>query len=176
MLKMMVKKFRRNSAGFTLIEMIVAFGIALIITSIIIGNLGAVKFRLALTRSAQRMSLDLHRAESDSLTSKEFKTFGVPKSWGVHFYGAGSTKYTIFADLDGDNTRAIDSVEDLETFNFEAGVSLTSSTISDVIFIPPDPTVVFNPSVSLASIVLSTIDGSLSRTVTINKFGAITTQ
>lgn len=167
-----------DEAGFTLVEMIVTLSIAAIVTALVIGNLGTVRFRLALTRSAQRLSLDLHRAESDSLTSREFKTSGVPAGWGMHFYGAGSTSYTIFADLGnpGDNIRAADGSEDLESFNFEPGVTMTSSNITDIVFIPPDPTIIFTPAVISASIVLSTIDGSLTRTVTINKFGAIPVQ
>ncbi len=173
-----MKEFRQNTAGFTLIEMAVALAVGVIITAVVIGNLGAIRFRLALTRSAQKLSLDLHRVGSDSLTSREFKAAGVPNGWGMHFYGAGSTRYTVFADVDGDEIRASNESEDLESFNFEPGVTITSSNITDVVFVPPDPTIIFTavPPVTSASIILSTVDGSLTRTITINKFGAITIQ
>ncbi len=166
-----------SGRGFTLIEMVVALAIAAIISALVIGNLGAARFRLALTRSTQRLSLDLHRVESDSLTSREFKAAGVPTGWGMHFYGAGSTGYTVFADVNADNTRASDGSEDLESFNFEPGILMTSSNITDVVFIPPDPTIMFAPpAITNAELVIITVDGSLSRTININKFGAITIQ
>lgn len=169
--------FDKNSGqGFTVIEMVVAITITVLIASLVIGNVSISRFQLALIRSANRLALDLHRVESDSLASREFKTSGVPNAWGMHFYGPGSTRYTVFADLDSDNMRALDGSEDLEESNFEPGVLITSSNITDVVFVPPDPTITFTPAMTSGSLVLSAVVGTLSRTITINKFGAITVQ
>jgi len=174
----MMKSFwysSKTEAGFTLIEMIVALAIVVIIMSVIVIDYSTSRFKLALSRSAQKLSLDLHRVETDSLTTREFKSSGVPYGWGIHFYGVDSTNYTIFADLDNNKARAGGGAEDLATFNFESGVKVLSANITDVVFIPPDPDVIFTPSGPTASIVLTTIKGG-TRTITINKFGAITTQ
>lgn len=161
--------------GFTLIELIVVLAIVVIMASIIMIDYGANRLKLALLRSAQKLSLDLHRVETYSLTSKEFQASGVPDGWGVHFYGANSTSYTIFADKNpgNDNIRDPNGTEDLETLNFETGVKV-SSAVTDVVFIPPDPDVVINNNPALTSVSITLTNGSLTRTITINKFGAIT--
>lgn len=161
-----------KEAGFTLIEMITVLAIVVIMASIIALNYSADRLKLALLRSAQKLSLDLHRVETYSLTSKEFQASGVPYSWGMHFYGADSTNYTIFADLDNDRT--FDSgIENLETLDLESGVKV-SSAVTDAVFIPPDPDVVFNNDPALTSVSITLTNGSMARTITINKFGAIT--
>jgi len=167
--------------GFTLIEMIVVLAIIVIITGIVIFNVGTERQNSALLRSAQKLSLDLRRAQTFGLASKVFKTTGVPCGWGVHFNGAGSTSYITFADLassancsDRDFVRAGNGSEDFEVANFEAGVSISSlsNNLSDVVFSPPEPIVNFTPNQTSASIVLINKNGA-TRAININKTGFI---
>ena len=135
----------------------------------------------SLIRSSQKLSLDLRRAENFSLSSKIFKTYGVPCGWGVHFNGLDSTSYIIFADLalnancsDRDFVRAANGSEDFETVNlgYYVNVSYLSGGLSDIVFSPPDPKVVFVPDQTTASVVLIN-KNLLTRTININKFGFI---
>ncbi len=167
--------------GFTLIEMIVVLAIIVIITGIVIFNVGTERQNSVLLRSAQKLSLDLRRAQNYALSSKSFKTLGVPCGWGVHFNGMGSTSYIIFADmasdvdcLNRDSIRASNGSEDFEFANFETGVTISSlsNNLSDVVFIPPDPIVNFTPNQTSASIVLINKNGA-TRTININKTGFI---
>ena len=169
------------SAGFTLIEMLVVIAIIIIIMGIVIFNVGTERQNSALLRSAQKLSLDLRRAQSFALSSKVYKTAGVPCGWGLHFNGAGSTSYVIFADLassadcsDRDFIRAGNGSEDFEVVNFEAGntVDSLSNNLSDVIFTPPDPIVNFTPGQTSASIILINKNGA-TRLISINKTGFI---
>lgn len=170
-----------NIKGFTLIELLVVLAIIMIITSIVIFNIGSERQNSALLRSGQKLSLDLRRAQSFTLSSKTYRTIGVPCGWGLHFNGIGSTNYVIFADLassancsDRDFIRASDGSEDFETINLESGISINSlsSNLSNVVFTPPDPTVKFIPDQTSASIVFINKNG-VTRTININKTGFI---
>lgn len=167
--------------GFTIIEMLVVLAIIVIITGIVIFNIGGERQNSALLRSAQKLSLDLRRAQSFALSSKVFKTFGVPCGWGVHFNGVDSTSYIIFADLasfqdcsDRDYQRASDGSEDFETINLELGITISnlSGSLGDIVFTPPEPTVTFTPAQTSADITL--INKSFTtRAITVNKTGFI---
>ncbi len=172
---------KQNNKGFTLIETLVVLAIIVIINGIVIFNVGTERQNSALLRSAQKLSLDLRQAQSFALSSKTFKTSGVPCGWGVHFNGVGSTGYIIFADLaavadcsNRDFVRAADGSEDFETINFDAGINISSlsNDLSDIVFTPPDPTVNFTPGQTSASIILINRDKE-TRTININKTGFI---
>ncbi len=172
----------KKGGGFTLIELLVVVSIIVIISAIVIFNVGFERQNSALLRSSQKLSLDLRRIQSFTLSSKTYKTSGVvPCGWGVHFNGAGSTSYFIFADLassldcsNRDFIRAADGSEDFETINFDAGINISSlsNNLSDVVFSPPEPTVNLTPNQTSASIILINKDGA-TRTININKTGFI---
>lgn len=170
-----------NIKGFTIIELLVVLAIIIIITGIVIFNIGSERQNSALLRSAQKLSLDLRRAQSFAFSSKTYRTIGVPCGWGLHFNGVNSTSYIIFADLavlpdcsDRDFVRATSGTEDFETTNLEPGISINSlsGNLSDVVFTPPDPTVKFIPDQTSASIVFINKNG-VTRTININKTGFI---
>jgi len=170
-----------TNTGFTLIEMLVVLAIMVIITGIVIFNVGTQRQNSALLRSAQKLSLDLRRAQSYALSSKIFRTMGVPCGWGVHFNGVSSTSYIIFADLasaqdcsNEDFIRDSNGSEDFEVANLEAGITINSlsNNLSDVVFSPPEPTVNFTPNQTSASVVLINKDG-VTRAININKTGFI---
>jgi len=167
--------------GFTIVEVLVVLSIVGIIAGIAIFSVGAERQNSALLRAAQKLSLDLRRAQSFALSSKTFKTSGIPCGWGMHFNGAGSRSYIIFADKavnvncsDRDFVRAFDGSEDFETVNLESEISINglSNNLSDVVFYPPEPSVVFVPDQATVNVVLAN-EGGATRTVTINKTGFI---
>ena len=167
--------------GFTLIEMLVVIVIIGVITGIVIFNVSFERQSSALLRSAQKLSLNLRRAQNFALSSKTYKTVGVPCGWGVHFNEAGSTSYTIFADLasaqdcsNRDFKMASDGSENFEIVNLESGITVNSlsNNLSDVVFTPPDPTVKFTPDQTSASIILINKEGA-NRTIISNKTGFI---
>lgn len=167
--------------GFTLIEMLVVLAIIVIITGIVIFNIGSEQQNSALLRSSQKLSLDLRRAQTFALSSRVFKTLGIPCGWGVHFNGLGSDSYVIFADLatdqncsDRDFIRAASGSEDFENVNLESGITVNSlsSGLSDVVFTPPEPTVTFTPAQTSANVTLVN-KNSTTRVITVNKTGFI---
>jgi len=170
-----------TSKGFTLIEMLVVLAIIVVITGIVIFNVGTERQNSALLRSSQKLSLDLRRTQNFALSSKVFKTTGVPCGWGVHFNGINSTNYIIFADLavnqncsDRDFIRAANGSEDFETINLESGITVSglSGGLTDIIFTPPDPVVTFTPNQTSVSVTLIN-KNSATRAITVNKTGFI---
>jgi len=170
-----------KAGGFTLVEMIVVLAIIIVITGIVTFNISTERQNSALLRSAQKLSLDLRRTQSFALSSKTYKTAGVPCGWGVHFNEAGSTSYTIFADLasaqdcsNRDFKMASDGSENFEIVNLESGITVNSlsNNLSDVVFTPPDPMVNFTPNQTSVSIVLVNKNGA-TRAININKTGFI---
>lgn len=167
--------------GFTVVEMLVVLSIIGVITGIVVFNVGSQQRNSALLRSAQNLSLNLRRIENFALSSKVFKTSGVPCGWGVHFNGAGSTSYVIFADkavsvdcFDRDFIRAVDGSEDFENINLDPQIAISNlgGGVSDVVFSPPEPSVVFVPDQAAVDIVLSNRDFA-TREIRVNKTGFI---
>jgi len=167
--------------GFTLIELLVVLAVIVIITGVVIFNVGGERQNSALLRSAQKLSLDLRRIQSFTLSSKVFGTSGVPCGWGAHFNGVGSNSYVIFADLavnqncsDRDFIRAANGSEDFETINLESGIMVSdlSSGLTDIVFTPPDPIVTFTPDQTSTNITLIN-KNSTTRAITVNKAGFI---
>lgn len=167
--------------GFTLIEMLAVSAIITVITSIVIFNIGLERQNLALSHSAQKLSLDFRRAQNYAISSRVFKDLGIPCGWGIHFNGIGSASYTIFADLalatdcsDRDFVRASDGSEDFEIISLRPGimVNAVSNGLTDIVFTPPEPTVKFIPNQVEAGVTL--INNKLTtNTVLVNKNGFI---
>ena len=164
-------------------EMLVVLSIIGIITGMVIFNVGSQQRNSALLRSAQNLSLNLRRIQNFALSSKTFKTSGVPCGWGIHFNGVGSKSYVIFADKaasvncsDRDFARAADGSEDFENINLDAQITVSSLSggLSDIVFSPPEPSVVFIPNQTTVSVILNNRD-SATREVRINKTGFIST-
>jgi len=176
-----MNKNRNIDCGFTLVEILVVLAIIVMITAVVIFNIARQRQDSALLRSAQTLSLNLRQAESFALSSKVFKTQGVPCGWGIHFSGINSTSYIIFADLalnqncsDRDFIRNPNGSEDFATVNFDTDISISglSSGLSDIVFSPPAPKVNFRPDQTTAGITL--VNKNLFvKTVTVNKVGLI---
>ncbi len=172
--------------GFTVIEIIVVLAIVAVIMGGMLFNVGLEKQGSALFRSAQNLSLDLRKVENNALSSRVFRD-RVPCGWGIHFNWPDLTSYIIFADtaindcdgVDRDYKRDAGGSEDLETVNLEAGIKIDSITnnVTDIIFIPPAPSVAFTSSfgqeaIDVVKIILSNKKFS-TREITINKTGFI---
>lgn len=167
--------------GFTVIELLGVLAIIVMIMSTIIFNVGLERQNSALLRSAQKLSLDLRRVQNYALSSKTYKTNEIPCGWGIHFNGAGSTNYIIFADsavnancFDRDFLRAADGSEDFENINLDSGITINnlSNSLSDVVFTPPEPIVNFIPNQTAPTITLSNKNGAM-RSINLNKTGFI---
>ncbi len=161
--------------GFTVIEMLVVIAILGIISATLITSMRVGERQIMLFREQARVISALSRAKSLSIA-----TFGesgnVPCGFGVHFE---PTSFLIFKDLASDCGSA-DRVysgpsEIFESFTLDSKVTFNALTLSDIVFIPPNPFIRITPNQDQATITIQTIDGSASKNVKINSAGQIST-
>lgn len=164
--------------GFTVIEMLVVIsviGLLLTTTMVFYGRTG--ERQIVLFREQTKILNILSRAKFLSV-----QTFGkmepVPCGYGVHFEEPQSV--ILFRD-DAENCAQADNrysadAEKVESFILDRAVVFESLPLSDVIFIPPNPTVVLTPEQDQATIVIKTTDDKAKVSIKINNFGQISTQ
>src|SRR3989338_3253530 len=84
--------------GFTVIELLVVLGIIVLISASILANYRGQQRESALTRSAQKLALDLRRAQTLAVSSTLHHS-EIPYGYGVHF-DKNVNSYFIFAMCD----------------------------------------------------------------------------
>lgn len=147
-----------ENKAFTIVELLVVTSIIVLITALTLPNYRSGSNQLALQRSAHKISQDLRRAQEFAISVKDFNG-SAPQGYGIYFDLDQPNRYLMFADLNGDQGYS-DSGEKVEEFILENNITLsslvpvTAGNSLTVIFIPPDPNIVFNPDASLASITL----------------------
>ncbi len=183
----------QKNSGFTLIEMLVIISVTLILSAILIGySREAGKQLLLINNQAKLVSL-VARAKSLSIITFLENTLPTgqnePKMCG---YGAhlerNSGEVFIFRDMAvdcsaSDNKYTSSDTKltgELNVFKLDTKVTQFASdnTLNDIIFIPPDPTIIINSdrSVQDAVIGIETKDGSGKVVVKVNNAGRISTK
>jgi len=172
------EKFYFSLQGFTIIEMVIIFGILMIISGTLITSLHTGEQQIALFTEQARIISVISRAKSLSIA-----TFGqagvVPCGFGVHFE---APNFLIFKDL-ADNCQDADRIfkysepnEIYESFQLDPRVVFYSVSLTDIDFIPPNPTIVITPDQAEATIILKTANGNNSAVIKVNRAGQISTQ
>lgn len=185
---------KRNKGGFTLVEMLITISVTLILSGILIGYSREAGKHLILVNNQTKLISLIARAKS--LSTATFFENALPLNpgdpricgYGVHA-DKGSGKIFIFRDLavdcatNGDNRFGSGDVSlpgQLNVFELNSQVTQFASdmTFDDVIFIPPDPTVIINGDTSLREAVISIEikDGSSKIIVKVNNAGRISTK
>lgn len=167
---------RSAKHGFTMIELLVIIFVVTILaaTVIIYGRVG--ELQLALFREHSKLIGVLYQAKAFSVET--FASSSIPCGYGVHFEVPGT--YIIFRDnatpcSTSDNRYTPAGTDEvIQTNRFPSAISFSSLPISDILFQPPDPTVIFSPGAvsDPVRIELSSRSGN-SMSLTINKAGQI---
>jgi len=160
--------------GFTLIELIVVIGLIGLFAVFMLANYQGGRATLAEQRSIQTVAQAIRAAQNKSLASD---CVTPPCRFGAHF-NTSLQKIEIFNDA---NMNAqYDLGEELagESYKVEARVAITdlspnyicgAARCLDILFDPPDPVVIFNPSGG-TSVTITTTAG---RSVTAGRGGSI---
>jgi len=164
------------SKSFTLVELLVAVGIIILLTALVLPDYRAGERQFALQRSASKLAQDLRRAEEMAMSAKEPPTAPdtFKGAYGINFQ-TNSSNYILFADLDND--QIYDSGEEIETLPLEKKVKISNLSPASpltISFTPPDPTVNINPSDSLVTITLT--NNGQTKIIKVNKAGLIYVQ
>ena len=176
MIKNLKLKIKNSSQGFTLIEILVIITITTILAGIMIayGHIG--EKQITLFRDQAKIIGVLNRAKF--LTVQMFAETGEkPCAYGVHFENNKQT-FLIFKDLKtscdgvygGDNSGELfEKYEINSAFKFE-------TSLSNVVFIPPDPRVKLNAGSLSEATIKIVLDATNYKTIRITKYGQITVE
>lgn len=182
-----------SEGGFTLIEILVVISVTLVLSGILIGYSREAGKQLILVNNQAKLVSLIARAKSLSIATFIENTLpsapGSPITcgYGVHVDTA-SGEIFIFRDLavncaSGDNKFGSGDVKltgQLDVFKLDSQAIQFASdtTLRDIIFIPPDPTVIINGAVSTkeAAISIEIKGGSSKSTVKVNNAGRISTK
>lgn len=172
--------FSKSDAGFTLIEILIVFSIlGLLSTGLVLYGRQSEK-HLLLFKDQARIIGSLQKAKSLS-----FGTYGqtdTPCGYGVNFSQLPKT-FTLFKDLpapggtcaaSADN-RLTGPEETVESFRLDAGLEFDSLALTDIVFIPPAPTVRLSGGNPAEEVITIRISGTNeTRRVKVTDFGQIT--
>jgi len=171
-----------KNKGFTIIEMVIIFGILAVLSATLIGSFHTGEQQIALFKEQSRIVAVLSRAKFLSIST--FGDTGVPCGYGVHF--EMPNKFFIFKDsavaLDcRDANSTYDTGEEVQNEFFELDSRIVFSSLGsnnlDIVFIPPNPMIVITPNQTQAEISLKTASGiGEPRVIKISKAGQISTQ
>ncbi|OGY63099.1 MAG: hypothetical protein A2745_01625 [Candidatus Harrisonbacteria bacterium RIFCSPHIGHO2_01_FULL_44_13] len=169
---------QKTSAGFTILEMLVIVSVmALLSAMLLVYNRSGEKQISLFKEQAKVISVILR---SKALAIQTFQQATPGCGYGVHFEAG---KYWIFRDLpdpttgcSGSDRKYSGSAENFEVFTLESGLYFSELTLSDILFVPPDPRVFLNPDQAEATITLSTSDNASQVNIKINDAGQVTTQ
>jgi prepilin-type N-terminal cleavage/methylation domain-containing protein len=148
-----------SNKAFTLVELLVTIAIIGILTVTALVNYRFSNRQLALQRSTQKLSQDLRRAEELAISAKEFGGV-IPYGYGVYFDLDDAGHYIMFADSNNDQLYS-GTNERVESVALETSIVLTAldpvtlGSSLTILFMPPDPTVIFDPDATLATISLN---------------------
>ena len=160
--------------GFTLVELMVVTAIIVLLTAMTLPNYRAGSQQLALQRSAHKLAQDLRRAEELALSSQAFGD-QTPQGYGVYFNKSQSSRYILFADLDGNHQYSGLSDEKVEEITLEgkvviSGLSPEFASVLTIVFTPPDPSVYFYED---SNAVTASITLMAKEIIQVNKVGLI---
>lgn len=169
--KLKIKNCRKK--GFTLIEMLVVIGVLSLISAILIVYIRSGSRQIILFREQAQIVSILARAKYLAIST--FGRTGVPCGYGVHF--EQPRIFIIFKDIAEDcqtSDRKYSGPEEIyESFQIDNTLIFETLTISDILFIPPDPSVIITPDQDNATIILKTVNAENSTSIKINNAGQI---
>ena len=161
--------------GFTLVEMMIVITIsAVLMAMVIFYGRGGEKQIILLTEQAKLINTILR---SKSLAIQTFNQPRRPCGYGVHFVPNG---YILFKDLSEDcslsDKKYSGPDEDVDNIILNKAVKFLPPPLLDVLFIPPDPTVILIPSHPEAVLTIATLDEASSLKVKVTEAGQVTFQ
>ena len=165
--------------GLTLIELVVTMTVVALVMAALLAVSREGEAQAALTRSAQKLVLDISRQQANAMSAKEVAG-EVPCGYGVHF-DRQSDSYVLFADRAtqpdcSDQDFQLSWGEQISVSKFEAGVVVGGFNNSDIVFNPPEPQVHFYPGAAPAEIIIQSSRTGQTLRVVVTMAGQIMIQ
>ena len=180
-----VSCFMFHERGFTLIELLTAVAVIGIVSALVLVNLNTGKKQKDIERAAQKLMLDIRRAQNLSLS---------PSSGNVCVYGLkinSVNDYFIYRNDDPAGDCAIgrsyvgggcimgeSCVE--EAISIGDSIEISSGAGEDMAFEAPEPVTYFNGATSTNALIItlshSSCQGCAPKNVVVNRFGQVEVQ
>lgn len=137
---------------------------------------------LALFKDQAKLISVIMRAKA--LAIQTYTEQNAPCGYGVHIERVSNQRtYVLFRDLNADcsaSDRRYTPVsgEDFETYQLDTSLRFSGTgpeDLNDILFLPPDPTVVLTPPVDTGAIVIQSTDGSTAN-IRVNSAGQVSAQ
>jgi len=146
-----------KTKGFTIIEMMVTLSIVTLLTVMVLAYSRQSEKVTNLIRDSDKLIFELRRAQNLAmLTLQPTTTNGAASAsatpicgWGIYIDkdNMPQTQYILFSDFCNTGIRnQYDPGEEAETINLLKGVQIFKSNVYSVVFVPPEPHVVFTPN------------------------------
>ena len=166
--------------SYTLTELFVVISLIIIFLTIGIYFTQKVRHIYTLEKSKIFLVSKIHKARSLSLSPKKNGS-SLPGGYGIYFPSFPTTKFYLFADLDGDHIW--DSNETIEENSLEKLTEIFQAKFSsgvlpsqvNILFTPPRAKVYFNnnPNINYLEIILKEKIDNTTTTILVNKLGQI---
>lgn len=172
-----------NSSGFTLFEMLLVIGIMSLLAATLIVYSHTGEKQITLFKEQARVLSVLARARNLGITSfiKLNSSGPIPCGYGAHFEAPRTM--IIFQDMAVDCGQAdhiysgVNSVELFESSTLDKDISFSFLSLSDVVFVPPNPLVFITPDQDQAIITLTTFgDNPVTASVSVSTANQISIQ
>jgi hypothetical protein len=166
---------KRKNLAFTIAEMLVTISVITILTIIIMTYSRGGESLTNLVRESERLVYYLKLAQSSAMLILQEKGDTKICGWGIHFDNYND-QYILFKDICPGNKSYDDNMGEMaEIIKPLNGIILSSSSVSNIVFVPPNPDVYFdgNSGATDKIITLCLIDKSKCINVTITNTGLI---
>lgn len=173
-----MKQFNKekNSAGFTLTELLVIVAIISLMSTLMVVNYRSGERQFALQGSAHKLAQDLRRTEETAMSMRQFNCpSGTLKGYGITFE-AGAESYSLIVSC-GDTP----PFPVLETISLDKGVKIeelrrNGNLVSplNIFFYPPDPEVDFGEGNKATITLYLENEPENKKIISVNKSGLIT--
>jgi prepilin-type N-terminal cleavage/methylation domain-containing protein len=181
--KLKMRRNNKNTAGFTLIEMIITISIMGILAAIAIISMSPTKNASQVEAAQKEVASEIALAKAYALQGKTQNISGAPTTpcgYGVRF--SSTTKYFIYYNYN--------SSIDCETYNTDPAnrqfkssklgektlaSGITGTSGADVYFTVPNAQV-YNAGYSTGSVTIILTNGTISKEVSVNSAGLITAE
>ena len=159
-------KHNQNEKGYTLAELLVTIGIIFTLFGLIMVDLLATQHKASINATVETMIADMRSQQTKAMTGINDGS-GNGNSYGIHL---SASSYVLFR---GNSYVANDSGN--FTLNLDKGSNLNSVLFSNnnIIFLEQSGEV-SGYSTNSASFVVKSIGGKEQKTVTINRYGVVT--
>jgi len=149
--------FKRKGFAFTIIEMMVTLSIVTLLTVMILAYSRQSETVTNLIRDSDKMVFELRRAQNLAMLTLQRSSSQAICGWGIHLNKGSTldqlphmpqTEYFLFFDLcvvgTSEGNGQYDEGETFEIIKLLKGVEIFKSNVDSVVFVPPEPTIVFN--------------------------------